>query len=121
MQADIVILCTGYQAAIPKSLAKLAHRIAWEEDKFKVYSDYSIQWDGPAQNRIYVKNAAQHTHGIADSNLCLIAWRSAVIINSLVGKPIYDVENEASILNWKNIYAASKDSSHKLAKHNTCV
>jgi lysine N6-hydroxylase len=113
VEADIVILCTGYQTAIPRSLAKIAHRIAWEEDKFKVCPDYSIQWDGPAQNRIYVKNAAQHTHGIADSNLCLIAWRSAVIINSIAGKPIYDIENEASILDWKNIYATSKDCSKR--------
>ncbi|MBX9770614.1 MAG: hypothetical protein K2X29_04545, partial [Candidatus Obscuribacterales bacterium] len=62
--------------------------------------DFSIQWDGPAQNKIYVQNAARHSHGVADPNLSLMAWRSATIINSVAGQDIYDLEGESSGMNW---------------------
>jgi lysine N6-hydroxylase len=104
LNVDIVILCTGYRSAIPDYLDKIKHRIAINDAQYIVNRDYSIAWDGPAKNAIYVQNAARHSHGIADPNLSLMALRSATIINSLVGNKFYDIENEKSAINWQQVY-----------------
>ena len=100
INADIVILCTGYRWQFPEYLAPIKERIELENNRFKVNEDYSIVWDGPRQQRIYVQNAARHTHGIADPNLCMMAWRSAKIINSIAENTIYDIDNESTAINW---------------------
>jgi lysine N6-hydroxylase len=100
VDADIVILCTGYQWKFPSYLSGLSDKIALENGKFKVNQDFSIEWDGPDQNRIYVQNAARHSHGVADPNLSLMAWRSATIINSLMEKTVYDLSDESAALDW---------------------
>jgi lysine N6-hydroxylase len=38
--------------------------------------------------------------GVADPNLSLMAWRSAVIANSLLGRAIYDVNGESSVFDF---------------------
>jgi lysine N6-hydroxylase len=104
--ADIIILCTGYKWEFPSYLKALKGRIPLENEHFVVNKDYSIQWDGPRANRIYVQNAATHSHGIADRNLSLMAWRSANIINSIAGEPVYDIENESAAIDWQYAEAA---------------
>ncbi|KTD58561.1 L-lysine N6-monooxygenase [Legionella sainthelensi] len=98
--ADIVILCTGYQWSFPSYLSALADKIPLENGRFCVNQDFSILWDGPRQNRIYVQNSAAQSHGIAEPNLSVMAWRSAKIINSIAQLPIYDLENESTVLDW---------------------
>jgi lysine N6-hydroxylase len=39
--------------------------------------------------------------GVADPNLSLMAWRSAMIANSLLGKTAYEVEGENSALDFQ--------------------
>ncbi|KTD66620.1 L-lysine N6-monooxygenase [Legionella santicrucis] len=98
--ADIVILCTGYQWDFPSYLSSLADKIPLNNGRFCVNQDFSILWDGPRKNRIYVQNAAVQSHGIAEPNLSVMAWRSAKIINSIAQLPIYDLENESTVLDW---------------------
>jgi lysine N6-hydroxylase len=86
---DAVILATGYRSALPEYLAPLAGRLDLEYANPAVQADYRIRWDGPDDRRIYVQNGARHSHGVADSNLALNAWRSATILNSLCGGPRY--------------------------------
>lgn len=100
IDADIVIVATGYRWQFPHYLAPIAHRIEMRDERFDMREDYSLNWDGPEQNRIYAQNAARHTHGIADPNLCLMAWRSAVIINSIADANIYDIEHESTAIQW---------------------
>ncbi|STX27900.1 L-lysine 6-monooxygenase [Legionella beliardensis] len=94
LAADIIILCTGFQWEYPTYLQSLAESIPLQNNHFIVNQDFSIQWDGPKTNRIYVQNASRHTHGLADPNFCLMAWRSATIINSICEKEIYDLSSE---------------------------
>jgi lysine N6-hydroxylase len=89
--ADIIILCTGYKWEFPSYLSSLSDKISLKNNRFSVNQDFSIEWDGPKSNRIYVQNAAKHAHGLADPNFCLMAWRSAKIINSINEIPIYDL------------------------------
>lgn len=98
--ADIIVLCTGYTKSLPAYLAPLTDRIPRKPDGFDIRSDYSIVWDGPSERRIYMQNGAKHTHGIADPNLSLMAWRSATIINSLVGTRVYEVPEDSPLIAW---------------------
>ena len=68
---------------------------------FPVRAAFSIVWDGPANLRIYARDAARHMRGVADPNLSLMAWRSAMIANSLLGKTAYEVEGESSALDFQ--------------------
>ncbi len=100
VRADLVVLCMGSTYAIPDALRPLASRIRWDKDGFAVRSDFSIEWDGPPGLRIYAQNAARHMRGVADPNLSLMAWRSAVIANSLLGRAVYDVSGESSVFDF---------------------
>jgi lysine N6-hydroxylase len=110
VDADIVVLATGFAWQFPDYLSSLRDRIDLDNGQFQVNEDFSIQWDGPEQNRIYVQNAARHSHGVADPNLSLMAWRSATIINSLAGKTIYDLSDESVLLDWRKLPPSQKPS-----------
>lgn len=100
VNADIVVLCTGYRWQFPNYLEGLSDKIELADGHFVVNEDFSIEWDGPSENKIFVQNAARHSHGVADPNLSLMAWRSATIINSIAGESIYDIEGESTVMNW---------------------
>ncbi len=93
-EADLVVLATGFRPVIPDFLAPLRDRLPVRGDGYEVDRDYRLLWDGPDENRIYVQNAAQHSHGVADPNLGLAAWRSAVILNSLLDREHYSLKAE---------------------------
>jgi lysine N6-hydroxylase len=99
-RADLVVLATGSSYALPDALRPLASRIRWDRDGYAVRSDFSIEWDGPPGLRIYAQNAARHMRGVADPNLSLMAWRSAVIANSLLGRAVYDVNGESAVFDF---------------------
>ena len=65
-----------------------------------VEEDYSLRWKGQDRNRIFVQNRARFTHGLPDANLSLLAMRSAIIINSLFGKAIFDVADAYPSTVW---------------------
>jgi lysine N6-hydroxylase len=71
--------------------------MSWDRDGFPVRPDFSIEWDGPPNLRIYAQDAARHMRGIADPNLSLMAWRSAIIANSLLDRQVYDVTRESTV------------------------
>ncbi|MEU5432212.1 SidA/IucD/PvdA family monooxygenase [Streptomyces sp. NPDC020719] len=91
LAADIVILCTGYAYELPGFMSTLAPRLRRTDGLLRVRDDFSLDWDGPAENRIYIQNGARHAWGVADPNLSLLAWRSAVIVNSMLGETRYQV------------------------------
>ncbi|MFD5648744.1 lysine N(6)-hydroxylase/L-ornithine N(5)-oxygenase family protein [Streptomyces sp. NPDC127039] len=91
VDADAVVLATGYTDAVPEFLAPLRARLDLDDGGYRVLHDYRVAWDGPADRRIYVQNAARRTHGVADPNLALITWRSATILNSLDNGKRYDL------------------------------
>jgi lysine N6-hydroxylase len=77
--ADYVVLATGYEQALPPVLRSIADRFDYEDGGLRIRPDFSVVWDGPDTNRIFVQNAARHKRGIADPNLSLVAWRAANI------------------------------------------
>lgn len=101
LNADVVILATGYRYSLPVCLQPLSGRLETDsEGHMRLDEDYTARWDGPQGHRIYMINAGRHSHGIPDSQLSLAAWRSAVIINSLCDREVYAVEPCAAPLEW---------------------
>lgn len=111
---DIVILATGYQSNILSCLGKIFPEVKNHTDLL-INSDYSINWEHSKTNKIFVQNGAKHTHGVADPNLSLAAWRNAIIINSLSGSFIY----KTSIKNHIIGRSTTKSASHNLALVNS--
>jgi len=98
--ADVIVLGTGYHYELPEALKPLAGRLTWDQDGFPVRADFSVEWDGPPELRIYAQDAARHMRGVADPNLSLMAWRSAIIANSLLGRHVYDVDGDSSAFDF---------------------
>jgi lysine N6-hydroxylase len=83
LDAELVVLASGYDQRLPPCLAGLLPQLRLTDGLPEVRDDFSVDWDGPTTNRIYVQNAARHAWGIADPNLSLLAWRSSVILASI--------------------------------------
>ena len=97
VRADVIVLGTGSSYVLPEAMQQLAKQLSWDRDGFPVRADFSVEWDGPPELRIYAQDAARHMRGVADPNLSLMAWRSAIIANSLLGRQVYDVTGESSV------------------------
>jgi len=100
VRADVIVLGTGSSYELPEAMQPLADRMSWGRDGFPVRADFSVEWDGPPGLRIYAQDAARHMRGVADPNLSLMAWRSAIIVNSLLGRQVYDVSGESSVFDF---------------------
>ncbi|MFE5710103.1 lysine N(6)-hydroxylase/L-ornithine N(5)-oxygenase family protein [Streptomyces sp. NPDC056501] len=116
-QADIVILATGYRHRIPDFLEPLRDRIPLDGDGYRVRDDYSIGFDGPDDCRIFVQGAARRTHGVADANLSLMAWRNAVIANAVTGRELYRTEGDSTTVAWSPEPAAAVRTPHERTTH----
>jgi lysine N6-hydroxylase len=99
--ADVVILATGYQHKLPPCIDSISSLLTHDRSgHLKLRKDYVAEWSGPASNRVYVQNGGRYSHGIADPQLSLAAWRAAVIVNSLVGSELYRTEAACSPVQW---------------------
>lgn len=107
-EVDLVVCATGYEHGMSDLLLGLKDRLSLQHGAPAVRPDFSLDWDGPAENRIYVQNAARREFGVADPNLSLLAWRSAVITNSLLGKGRYDTGAVSTALDWEPLSAVGQ-------------
>jgi lysine N6-hydroxylase len=97
---DVVILATGYNYRAPSFLAPVMDRVIVEREAFVVNEDYSLAWRIPTKGKIYALNAALLQRGVADPNLSLLAWRSAVTLNSLAGRTVYPLADQDHLIDW---------------------
>jgi len=101
LHADAVVLATGYRFRLPDAVASLSDRISLDRNGYPVLNDdYTMHWTGPRSNRLFAQNAGRYSHGIADSQLSLMAWRSASIVNTLLGRQHFDAEPDNAQLVW---------------------
>ncbi|OGO95442.1 MAG: hypothetical protein A3F41_01875 [Coxiella sp. RIFCSPHIGHO2_12_FULL_44_14] len=101
--ADIVILATGYEYRLPSFIYGLFPDIK-NVREFEFNRDFSIQWEHHPHNKIFIQNGSKHQFGVSDSNLSLLPWRNAIIINSLLNKQVYDVDIDQPIVS--NAYSS---------------
>ncbi|MER7765557.1 SidA/IucD/PvdA family monooxygenase [Kitasatospora sp. NPDC096140] len=99
--ADLLILCTGYHKRIPEYLKPIQGQLALRDGMFEVNSDYSVDFDGPAALRVYSQGFSEAGHGINDTLLSLVAWRSARIVNSLTGRQVYRTDPDETTVAWE--------------------
>lgn len=113
LTVDMIVFATGYRFVLPEFLDSLENRIELSSIGEPVLeSDFSLAWDGPRENRIFVLNAGRHSHGIAEPQLSLAAWRSAVIANALLGRPHFDLDQLDPIVQWETHGQSSNLPSH---------
>lgn len=88
VSVDCIVLATGYrQNPLPAILENLVNDIELSDGNPVVNLDFSVRYNGPG--RIFVVNAAKGSHGVAEPNLSLNAWRAATIINAVLGREHY--------------------------------
>lgn len=96
ISADIVILCTGFSNTIPKIIDPIRSKISFDqEDRFVFNQDFSVKWNGPADNKVFALNFSRHCHGISEPQTSLMAWRSATIANVVLGGKLYLQQKQA--------------------------
>ena len=94
LEADIVILSTGFTIDVPRIFDPLKSLINFDhEGRFIVKRNFDLDWKGPAKNKIYALNFSRHRHGIAEPQTSLMAWRSATIVNDLTKKDVYKINH----------------------------
>lgn len=101
IEADVVILCTGFKRQPPACLTSLLpalNRNAHGDIQF--CENYSVSWEGAGKNNIYMVNASPNIHGIVDPQLSLAAWRAAKIINHVSQKQVYALGETKNFIDW---------------------
>ncbi|WP_428771589.1 lysine N(6)-hydroxylase/L-ornithine N(5)-oxygenase family protein [Vibrio sp.] len=100
-QADVIILATGFAAHYPDCMKAIFPLLDLDEqDRYQMTPDFELQWQGQSSNKIFAVNAGMHSHGIAEPQLSLMAWRSARIINRLAGKRLFDTDSGQGMIEW---------------------
>ncbi|EOC0266385.1 lysine N(6)-hydroxylase/L-ornithine N(5)-oxygenase family protein [Cronobacter dublinensis] len=103
LDADVVIFATGYRPAQPAFLAPLAQRLTLDEHEgFRVNTDFTLDWDGPAANRLFAVNAGMHSLGIAEPQLSLMAWRAARILNVAHPDEPFELGTTLGVIHWRS-------------------
>ncbi len=67
---------------------------------YRLDTNFRACWDGPADRGIFVQNAGRIDLGIFEPQLSLMAWRSAKIVNALLGQDVFDLEQNPPIVDW---------------------
>jgi len=89
-QTDFVVMATGYTYKEPRFLAGINNRILRSADNlYHVGRNYSIDVNG---DEIFIQNAELHTHGFVTPDLGMGAYRNSMIINTVLGREVYQVE-----------------------------
>jgi lysine N6-hydroxylase len=101
VDADVVVMATGFAWRLPDRLAPLSDRIAtYATGAIALDERFRLAWEGPRGARISVLNGGLHSHGIAEPQLNLMAWRSAVIANDLAGRACYRLPDPPPLVEW---------------------
>ena len=99
--AALVVLAAGRRPTPLPLAPELAEQLELDgAGEPIVEQDYSIRWKRGAEHRLFVQNRSVFTHGLADPNLSLLAVRSAVILNSLLERTVFDVRDELVQTMW---------------------
>ena len=90
-KSEILILALGYDYKIPEFLQPIHHLVNWDNKKrMKINRDYSIN----DNKNIFVQNVGLYSHGFTVPDLNMGCYRNAIIINTILGKDIYPVEEK---------------------------
>ncbi|MCG1022666.1 lysine N(6)-hydroxylase/L-ornithine N(5)-oxygenase family protein [Sutcliffiella horikoshii] len=95
VQAEKVVLATGYKPHIPEWIWSNKDDIVWESEKeFKVDEKFRLVWKEERQNQMYISTNLEHSHGTAATNLSLAVMRNQTIINDVAGREVYPIQKD---------------------------
>ncbi len=102
--ADLVVLATGYGADLPSCLAPLADRLdRHDSGSLALDGRYRVKWDGPLDTPLYALNHGLLSHGIIDPQMSLAAWRSAVVLNDVTGREVFQIDQKPEeLVGWSS-------------------
>ncbi|GAA5206510.1 lysine N(6)-hydroxylase/L-ornithine N(5)-oxygenase family protein [Streptomyces thinghirensis] len=97
LDADVVVLATGYSPADPLGLlGEVADRcLRDDEGLVRVERDYRVATDPDLRCGIYLQGGTEHTHGITSSLLSNTAIRVGEILESLLARGLKSASDEA--------------------------
>lgn len=96
-----MVIATGRETVDVPFDADLRARIETDEDgEMIVDRDYSVRWTGRNGHRIYALNRGRMSHGIPDANLTLLPVRSAIVLNSMFGRELLEINDDLSPISW---------------------
>lgn len=102
-QADQLLLCSGFEHGLPSCLSPLENSLKRDSRGQPCLGKaFNLEWEGPDNRSIFTVNQGRLSHGIADSQLSLMSWRSALIVNHLLGEPRYPVGEQGMPLRWES-------------------
>lgn len=92
LQADYIILATGYRHSEPACIKGIEHRIK-RNDKGAIEAarNFSIDQQG---SEVYILNGEIGSHGILTADLGMGPYRNAIIINDILGYEHYKLEQK---------------------------
>ncbi|MCP3032746.1 lysine N(6)-hydroxylase/L-ornithine N(5)-oxygenase family protein [Halobacillus sp. A1] len=95
VEADLVILGTGYQPRVPAFFKEMKEAIIWDEQgRLVVNKGYDLATRLQTAGEIFIQNGELHTHGVGTPDLGLGAHRNAVIINQIAGREVYSIDEK---------------------------
>lgn len=87
---DEIVFATGYRYRIPEFMQGIADRIRVDSNgRYCQAEDYAVDVNG---NEIYIQNAGFESHGLTNPDLGLNCFRNARIINAVLGRQVYGIE-----------------------------
>lgn len=95
---DKVILATGFKPVIPSFMLDFMESICVDSLNPEINRDMSIRCQVKLPGKIFLQNRSREQHGLQDSNLALVSYRNALIINSILKNPFYKNLSEDSTL-----------------------
>ncbi|KOT96045.1 lysine N(6)-hydroxylase/L-ornithine N(5)-oxygenase family protein [Streptomyces ardesiacus] len=97
LDADVLVLATGYGPADPLGLlGEAADRcLRDDEGRVRVERDYRVATDPALRCGIYLQGGTEHTHGITSSLLSNTAVRVGEILESLLDRGLKSASDEA--------------------------
>ncbi len=100
-RAAYVVIATGRANAPVPFDDELRDRVeVTDEGELVVEFDFSVRWKGMNGHRIYALNRARSNHGLTDTNLTLLPVRSAIVLNSLFQREMFEIHDELCPVNW---------------------
>lgn len=113
---DKIFYATGYRTEFPQFLEGIAPLLTLESSgEVRLDADFSAPLKTKTKARIFFQNASVGQFGLADQNLSLSAWRSAKIVNAVLGKEMYVMPNESLAVDFARNTAADEPWDGKVA------
>lgn len=100
-RARYLVIATGRENMPIPFDDDLRKRIETGEDgELTVEPDFSLRWKGMNGHQIYALNRARMSHGLTDANLTMLPIRSAIVMNSMFGREMFEIRDDLCPVNW---------------------